>query len=101
MRDFERAYDRALAVREHGVGTLGGWTNVFAAAKEFVEALNDKGWSFSDHHPDLSQDMRELGELSMALAVSEQIAKDKRDPNWLIAKALLKAIDNILGEDAR
>ena len=96
MRDFERAYDRALAVKEKGVDmTPEKWTRVIESAKEFVGSLNTKGWTFGGYHSDLPQDMQELGELSMALAAAGAIAKDRHDPHYLMANMLLQAIDSL------
>jgi hypothetical protein len=98
MRDFERAYDRAIRVKENGVEmTPEKWAHVVGSAKEFNGSLNNKGWTFSGYHSDLPQDMQELGELSMALAAAEMIAKDKHDSHWLMANMLLKAVDSLGG----
>ena len=93
MRDFQRAYDRALALKENGVDmTPEKWAHVIEAAKTFVGSLNNKGWTFSGEHPDLPQDMQELGELAMAFAAAGKIAKDKDNSHWLMAKMLLLAL---------
>jgi hypothetical protein len=95
-RDFERAYDRALALKENGYQmTPEKWAKVVEEAKGFVGSLNDKGWTFSGYHYDLPQEEQELGEVSMALAAAQVIAKDKHDPHWRVANMILKAIDSL------
>jgi hypothetical protein len=96
VRDFERAYDRALALKENGIGmTPEKWANVIEGAREFVASLSTLGWTFSTFagHSGLPQEDLELGELSMAFVAAQKIAKNKHDPHWLVAKMLLKALD--------
>jgi hypothetical protein len=100
VRDFERAYDRALALKENGVDmTPEKWADVIEGAREFVASLNTNGWTFSTfaNHGDLPQEDLELGELSMAFVAAEKIARNSDDPHWVMAKMLLKALDSLEG----
>jgi hypothetical protein len=100
VRDFERAYDRALALKENGVGmTPEKWADVIDGAREFVASLNTKGWTFSNFggHAHLPPEDLELGELSMAFVAAEKIARNSQDPHWVMARLLLKALDALEG----